>query len=149
MPRLILGGSFNPIHHGHLICARAVAERAGYSQVTLMPTGQPPHKAIPADLASAPDRLAMARLAVVGDPLFEVDDLESRSTGTSYTIDTVRRMAPRGEAIHWLIGADMLLYLPQWHRIEELLGEVKFVVMERPGWPIDRGSAGDVPTLAG
>ncbi|HZL34896.1 MAG TPA: nicotinate (nicotinamide) nucleotide adenylyltransferase [Tepidisphaeraceae bacterium] len=136
MPRLILGGSFNPIHHGHLICARCVAEQSGFGCVTLMPTAQPPHKAAPADLAPAGDRLAMARLAVLGDPLFEVDDLEILRPGPSYTIDTVRQIA-RGDSIHWLIGADMLLYLPHWHRIEELLREVNFVIMERPGWPID------------
>ena len=138
MAKLWFGGSFNPIHHAHLICSRAVAEAAGFDRVVLVPSAQPPHKPDSAILAPAADRLAMTRLAVAGDPLFEVDDLELSRTGPSYTLDTARELVARGEGpVSWLIGADMLLILPTWHRPQELLREVHFVVMARPGSPID------------
>jgi len=138
MAVLCFGGSFNPIHHGHLICARAVAESKSFSKVVLIPSALPPHKQNAATMAAAKDRLAMCRLAVEGDPFFEVDDLELNRSGPSYTIDTAQALARNlGEKVHWLIGADMLLDLPTWHRPQELLREVEFVVMARPGWSID------------
>jgi nicotinate-nucleotide adenylyltransferase len=138
MKRLILGGSFNPIHHGHLICARAVAEQLGFQRLTLIPTGQPPHKPGSATLASPDDRLNMTRLAIEKDPLFEVNDLELQRQGPTYTLDTVRELVAAGaNKVHWLIGADMLMYLPKWHKPLELLREVHFVVIARPGWEID------------
>ena len=138
MRRLHFGGSFNPIHHGHLICARAALETSEFDQIVLVPTAQPPHKAASATLASAADRLAMAQAAVAGDPLFEVDELELRRTGPSYTLDTVRALKAGGsQQVHWLIGADMLLYLPHWHQALQLMREVRFVIMARPGWVLD------------
>jgi nicotinate-nucleotide adenylyltransferase len=135
---LFFGGSFNPIHHGHLICARAVAEARGYRRVALVPTGQPPHKPISPDLASGADRLEMCHLAISQSPLFEVNSIELSRPGPSYTIDTIRALALAAPGpVHWLIGADMLLYLPKWHRATELLQEVQFVVMARPGWTLD------------
>ena len=138
MRRLCFGGSFNPIHHGHLLCARAAAETAGYDQVVLIPSRQPPHKQGDADIADAADRLAMCRLAIEGDPLFAVDELELQRPGPSYTIDTIRLLRQRGEEnIAWLIGADMARYLPHWHEAVPLLSEVQFVLMARPGWSFD------------
>lgn len=139
MKRLCFGGSFNPIHLGHLICARAVAESAGFDRVVLIPTRQPPHKPPSPDLAAPADRLEMCRLAAGEQPdLFEVDDVELSRTGPSYTIDTVAALATRGWGpIHWLIGADMLLYLPKWYHAPELLKQVQFVVMARPGFAMD------------
>lgn len=135
---LHFGGSFNPIHHGHLICARAVAEAEGYGRITLIPTGQPPHKPAFADLAPAADRLEMCRLATANAEVFDLISAELDRTGPSYTIDTVRALAAGGNRqIDWLIGADMLLYLPKWHKAEELIQEVNFVVMARPGWSLD------------
>lgn len=138
MRRLCFGGSFNPIHHAHLICARAVAEAAGYDRVVLIPSAQPPHK--PGIPLAAPDhRLAICRLAAAEQAdLFEVEDIELQRTGHSYTIDTVRQLKERGwPEVHWLIGADMLMTLPQWHQPEELLKEARLVIMARPGWTID------------
>lgn len=138
MRKLILGGTFNPIHIGHLVCSRAVAERSQFDQVVLTPTGQPPHKDEPANLAASADRLEMVRLAVANDAFFSVDDLEIRRGGKSYTRETATELRARGEKnINWLIGADMLLYLPQWRQIDQLLNEVNFIVMARPGWSID------------
>jgi len=139
MKTLCLGGSFNPIHHGHLICARAVMEHAGYERVMLIPSAQPPHKSAHANLAPAQERLRMCQLVVQSSATFVVDEIELKRTGPSYTIDTMRELkASRGwSEVHWLIGADMLNYLPQWHRADELLREVHFVVMARPGFDFD------------
>ena len=139
MPQLCFGGSFNPIHHGHLICARAVAEKAGFDTIVLIPSAQPPHKERSADMASAEDRLAMCRLAAEAQPeLFEVDDLELARGGRSFTLDTARQLKGRGwPEVNWLIGGDMLLYLPKWHQPELLLDEVNFIIMARPGWSIE------------
>ena len=142
MPTLYFGGSFNPIHHGHLRCAEAVANKAGYDRVVLIPSARPPHKPDNPELASPADRLAMCRLAVFeragGSPAFEVSDVETRRDGPSYTIDTAQMLRGQGAGeIHWLIGADMLMSLPGWHRPLDLLRDVHFVVMARPGWTID------------
>ena len=140
MATLYFGGSFNPIHHAHLICSRAVAEQKGFQKVVLVPSAQPPHKPDAANMADPADRLAMCRLAVWGDPMFEVDNIELGRKGPSYTIDTVKQLKDRGEKqIHWLIGADMLLYLPYWHQPRQLLAEVEFIVLARPGWTLDWG----------
>src|SRR2546423_7761959 len=138
MPRLWFGGSFNPIHHAHLICARAVAEARGFEKVVLVPTYQPPHKLLGPQIASPEDRLAMCRLAVQSSKRFEVDDLELRRGGPSFTIDTVRELKRGGEKeVNWLIGADMVQILPQWHEPEALLTETRFILMARPGWTMD------------
>ena len=90
MATLCFGGSFNPIHHGHLICARAVAERAGYDRVLLIPSAQPPHKPDVAHLADAHHRLLMTEAAVRGTTLFDVSPLEVTRNGPSYTLTTAQ-----------------------------------------------------------
>src|SRR5882724_7717930 len=138
MPGFCFGGTFNPIHHGHLIAARAVAEARGYDRVTLIPTAQPPHKPATPTIAPATDRLKMCQLAVHGSHLFEIDGIEMARPGPSYTIDTIREFRRKGMgAVDWLIGADMLMYLPNWREPLELLKEVRFIVMARPGSTID------------
>jgi len=144
MRPLWFGGSFNPIHFGHLICARAAAEAGGFDRVILVPSAQPPHKAGDTTLAPPAHRLAMCQLATAGDPFFQVDGLELERLGPSYTIDTVRQLRanlkdPAAE-IAWLIGADMAKSLPTWHQPDRLLAEVRFVLMARPGWSIDWNS---------
>src|SRR5688572_25848767 len=138
MSTLCFGGSFNPVHHGHLVCARHAAERLGFDQVVLIPSANPPHKPVATDLASAPDRVRMCELAVEGQPDFAVDNLETKRTGPSYTIDTARLLAAREPGpVSWLIGADMLRSLPTWHQPDALLAEVAFVILARPGWSFD------------
>jgi nicotinate-nucleotide adenylyltransferase len=138
MAKFCFGGSFNPIHCGHLICARAAAERLGFSSVVLIPSAQPPHKPDAADLASATHRVKMCQLAVAGCDGFEVNDLETKRTGPSYTIDTARALKRQGwDRVSWLIGADMVRNLPTWHQPDALLAEVEFVVLARPGWSFD------------
>lgn len=132
----LFGGSFNPIHNGHLIAARGVAERLGVARLILVPSAMPPHK-IGADLAPAEDRLEMARLAIAGERGWEVSDCELRRTGPSYTLDTVRQfreaMGP-GTPLIWIIGADSLPELVSWYRIEELVELCRIVTAARPGW---------------
>jgi nicotinate-nucleotide adenylyltransferase len=138
MLRLCFGGSFNPIHHGHLICARAVAEARGFDRIELIPAAQAPHKPQDPNVAAPEDRLKMCQLATYESPLFAVNDIELGLATPSYTIDTVRELRRRGWGnIHWLIGADMLLYLPKWRQPADLVAEVDFVIMARPGWTLD------------
>ena len=138
MAHLWFGGSFNPIHHAHLVCARAVAESMGFEKVVLVPSHQPPHKPMDEAIAPAEHRLAMCRLAVEGSALFEVDELEIQREGPSYTIDTVRELRYRGaREVNWMIGADMLQMLPRWHEPAALLAEARFAIVARPGWSID------------
>jgi nicotinate-nucleotide adenylyltransferase len=135
---LCFGGSFNPIHKGHIICAKAVATNIDAGQVMLIPSGCPPHKPKSADLAAAGDRLAMCRLVAAEDSLFQVSDMEIRRAGPSYTLETARELRRMGmDSIHWLIGADMLNFLPMWHEPLQLLKEVNFIVVARPGFTFD------------
>ena len=139
MSTLCFGGSFNPIHYGHLRTSEAVANRAGYTRVLLIPSARPPHKPASADLAAPAHRLAMCKLAAAEKPdTFKVSDIEIHRSGPSYTIDTVRKLRSSGEkTVNWLIGADMLRILPSWHEAQNLLREVNFVIMARPGWEFD------------
>jgi nicotinate-nucleotide adenylyltransferase len=140
MKTLCVGGSFNPIHYAHLRCAQAVANRKAFGRVVLIPSAQPPHKPGATDLAPAADRLAMCKLAATAmdSVMFETDDLELRRTGPSFTYDTALELKRRGWAtVSWMIGADMLMYLPKWHRAQELIREVEFVIVARPGWTMD------------
>jgi len=128
----LFGGTFDPVHHGHLIVARAVAEAKGFAHVTLVPANSPPHK--PPPRAPAADRLAMLKLAVEGDDLFDLCDLELNRPGPSYTLDTLMALRQRWQqaTLHWVIGADMLGELGQWHRISEVLKLAKLLVADRP-----------------
>lgn len=135
---LCFGGSFNPIHYGHLQCLQYIAEHFRISKIFLIPTAQPPHKIGQPDIVESADRLTMCRIAVEGDSRFLVSDIEVRRAGASYTIDTVAELQRQGyRQIMWLIGADMLLYLPKWHRSSELLERITFLIMPRPGVSID------------
>jgi nicotinate-nucleotide adenylyltransferase len=136
--RGVMGGSFDPIHIGHLSICQQVAEHIGLSKVVLMPAAIPPHKRC-AEMAPAEDRLAMCRLAVKNLKGLEVSDLEIRRGGISYTIDTVRELrkawGPDVE-IHWIIGSDMLADLPKWKDVSELLKLVRFAVADRCTEPL-------------
>ncbi len=136
MPARIVqfGGTFDPIHHGHLIVARAVAEYFHFAKVILIPAGAPPHKLTLPD-ASAEDRLAMIRLAIAGEELFEASDIELRLPQPSYTFDTLLALREqRGLEVElcWLIGADMLEDLPNWHRADEVVDMASIITAARP-----------------
>jgi nicotinate-nucleotide adenylyltransferase len=129
----ILGGSFDPIHRGHVAAAEAVRAHRGLHKVFLVPAADPPHKT--GCVASFADRVAMARLAVAGRPRLEVLDLEGDRPGPSYTIDTVHALQERwpGAEFELLVGTDMLVDLPTWHRSAELRAAVHVVAFARPG----------------
>lgn len=132
---LLFGGSFDPIHHGHLIVSRAAAEELGLDQVVLIPAANPPHKDA-ALLTPAEHRLAMCRLAVDDDPQFEVSAWEIARAGPNYSLHTVRhfqKTLPAGSRIHWLLGMDSLLELASWHRPAELASACTLVTAVRPG----------------
>jgi nicotinate-nucleotide adenylyltransferase len=131
-----LGGSFDPVHFGHLVAARDACEQCALDRVVFVPAAQAPLK--PATTrASAADRLALLRAAVADEPRFAVSDYELRRGGVSYTIDTVRhfRTAFPGARLNWIIGADQLAQLPRWREIAALGRLVAFIVLERPGHP--------------
>ena len=133
---LLYGGSFNPIHNGHLIIARCAAELLGVSRTIVIPSAAPPHKA-GTGLASAEQRLEMARLAIADGPGFEVSDIELRRTGPSYTILTVedyRREFGPDVPLYWLIGGDTLPELRTWYRVGDLVDLCRIVTAARPGF---------------
>lgn len=141
-----MGGSFDPVHHGHLVAAQDALERGGLNRLVFVPAAQAPLKP-GAVQASAEARLAMLREAVKGDGRFEVLDYELHKGGVSYTVDTVRHLRTlfRGAELAWVIGADQVERLHQWREIGELARMVEFVVLGRPGWP--RGDRTDIPGL--
>jgi nicotinate-nucleotide adenylyltransferase len=132
----LYGGSFNPIHNGHLIVARAVAERLQLDRVILLPSARPPHK-VDHKLLDANHRAEMVRLAITGEPLFEFSDYDLTRDGPSYTIDTVTHfgelLGPHVE-LHWIIGADSLAELTTWYRVPDLVDACRIVTAARPGW---------------
>lgn len=132
----LFGGSFDPVHLGHLLVAQAAVEELGLERLFFLPAAQSPFKP-DRQPAPAPERLRLLRLALAGKTNCEVDDQEIRRGGTSYTIDTVRdyeRRFPAAE-LFYLIGADNMPTLPQWREAAELARRVEFVVIPRPGQP--------------
>lgn len=131
---LVVGGTFDPVHHAHLIVARAAAEQLDADRVLLIPCAQSPLKTQLTSTAPAHHRLEMLRLAVRGDPLFEILAIELQRPPPSYSYDTARQLFELGyPKPYWLIGADQLMALTAWHRAEELVRLVDFVVAPRPG----------------
>ena len=130
----IYGGTFDPVHHAHLILAREAIETLDLHKVILVPAAISPLKKA-APVASGEVRLAMLRAAIKGDPKFEVNECELLRPPPSYTIDTVEEIC-RCEcdaSIYCLIGEDNVGQLPQWHRFGELENMVRFVVLDRSG----------------
>lgn len=129
----LLGGSFDPIHCGHLIVARAVAERLDLDRVILLPAAAPPHKGTDG-LVDPVHRAEMTRIAIRDEPLFEMNDFDLTRNGPCYTVDTVehfRDVLGPDCAIHWIIGADWLSELPTWHRAVDLIDLCRIVTAQR------------------
>lgn len=134
----LFGGTFDPIHHGHLIAARAVAEQLECERVVFIPSPNPPHK-IGRDLSDATHRLAMARLAVEGESGFEVSDIETRRSGLSFTMLTIeafRASVGPDMPLVWIIGGDSLPELHSWYRVSELVEACRVVTALRPGYEV-------------
>ena len=136
----VLGGSFNPIHHGHLLLADEILEILGADGVLFVPAAVPPHKA-PADLAPAADRYAMVRLAIANPPGFAVSDLELRRPGPSYTVDTLTELSAGGDELFFVIGSETFLDLLSWREPRRIAAMVRLVVIPRAGSPFDPQSA--------
>jgi nicotinate-nucleotide adenylyltransferase len=131
----LLGGTFNPIHNGHLRIACEARQTLALDRVIFIPSGDPPHK--PAGgVAPARHRYEMVRLAIAQDPSLAISDVEVRRTGKSYTIDTIRLMREEYGSrtpLYFLIGLDAFLEFPTWRDPEILLTLCSFVVLSRPG----------------
>ena len=130
----LYGGAFDPVHRAHLQVARYALEQAQLDRVVFIPAAQSPLKAH-APLTDAAVRLQMLSLALQGEARFELDGSEIERGGLSYTIDTVRHFSAEhpDTELYWIIGADQFEQLDRWHRIEELIERVIFLVFARPG----------------
>lgn len=129
----ILGGTFNPIHLGHLHIAEQAREKLKLDKILFIPTGDPPHKPLET-LAPAHHRLEMVKLATKGTPHFAVSDLEATSSETCYTIDTLHALKKQMQGeLFFLVGLDAFMDFPTWKSSEQLLSETNFIVISRPG----------------
>lgn len=130
----ILGGTFDPVHTGHLILAEQGREQARLDEVWFVPAAHPPHKDEP-DLTRFEQRVEMLALAIAGNPAFRIDELEKERPGPSYTADTLAELRRRNPAHEFmlLIGSDTLLDLPHWYQPLRVLEHAGLLVMTRPG----------------
>jgi nicotinate-nucleotide adenylyltransferase len=135
----ILGGTFNPVHIGHLILAEEVREKLQLNKVIFVPTYIPPHKQN-SDVAAAVERLTMVKAAIKDNDYFFASDIEIKRKGPSYTVDTVKALNKKfpGDELYFITGSDLLKYLDEWKDFRELLRLVKFVVATRPGYPLEK-----------
>ena len=141
----IFGGTFDPIHYGHLRTAFEMLQALRFGELRFVPSGDPPHRG--QTYAPASLRLEMVRAATANEPRFVVDDCEVRRQGPSYTVDTLAAMreeqpeAPMG----LILGMDAFLGLADWHRWNEILDHAHIVVAHRPGWRApDIGAIGEL-----
>lgn len=135
----ILGGTFNPIHIGHLILAEEAREKLSLDKVIFVPTYLPPHKNT-SDIAPANARLTMVKLAIKGNRYFFVSDIEIKRNGRSYTIDTLKEFKkeyPQDE-LYFIIGSDLLKYLDEWKDLGEIIKMVRFIAATRPGYLLEK-----------
>jgi nicotinate-nucleotide adenylyltransferase len=138
----IFGGTFDPIHYGHLRLAEELADAAKLGEVRFMPSGTPPHRARPG--AEPTHRVEMVRLAIEGNMRFVLDQRETKRSGPGYTYDTLselRRELGAQRPLALLVGADAFLELATWHRWHSLFDLAHIVVAYRPGFPIDTWQA--------
>jgi nicotinate-nucleotide adenylyltransferase len=141
----VFGGTFDPIHYGHLRLAEELADRLALAEVRIIPARVPPHRGTPR--VTSIHRLAMARLACAGNPRFRVDDRECRRDGASYTVDTLielRKELGSDIPLALLMGVDAYLALTSWSRWERLFDLAHVVIAHRPGFELDTG---EMPAL--
>ncbi len=135
----ILGGTFNPVHLGHLILADEVREKMQLDRVIFVPTYLPPHKDS-SGIAAACDRYKMIKMAIKENKYFAISDAEIKRDGRSYTIDTIKEFKHSfpNEEIYFITGSDLLNYLEEWRDLSEIIKMVKFIVATRPGYPLEK-----------
>jgi nicotinate-nucleotide adenylyltransferase len=131
----VLGGTFDPIHMGHLVLAEQVREKLQLEQVIFIPCASPPHKT-EQELSSAKDRFEMTKLALKGNPYFSVTDIELKREGLSYTVETLRELKElyKNSEIYFLTGSDVLNEITTWKDPEEIYKLAKIVIGIRPGF---------------
>lgn len=135
----ILGGTFNPIQIGHLIVAEEARERLSLDKIIFVPTFLPPHKD-KSDIAPASARLCMVKLAIEGNKYFSASSIEIIRDGRSFTIDTLKEFKKKypQDELYFIIGSDLLKYLEEWKDLDEIIKLVKFIVVTRPGYPLEK-----------
>jgi nicotinate-nucleotide adenylyltransferase len=137
----ILGGTFDPIHYGHLVVAEEVREALSLDRVLFVPAAVPPHK-IGLAITSAEDRAAMVELAIAGNPAFVMSRIELDRDGPSYTADTLAALADEAarqrvaRELFFILSAEAVNGLPSWHEPDRVLALARLVVVPRPGWPL-------------
>jgi nicotinate-nucleotide adenylyltransferase len=131
----IFGGTFDPPHFGHLLMANEVCFRLNLDEIWFMPNQLPPHKLKTSNTTNE-NRSQMLLNAINNQPQFKVETIEFSRSGPSYTIDTIMVLKDQypEDQFYFIIGADMIEYLPKWHRIDELIHLVQFVGVKRPGY---------------
>ncbi|AIF43366.1 nicotinate-nucleotide adenylyltransferase [Virgibacillus sp. SK37] len=132
----ILGGTFDPPHLGHMIIAQEVHQSLNLDEVWFIPSHIPPHKNT--TKTKVEDRVNMVQLAIQGNSYFKVNTVELDRFGKSYTFDTIKALNKEHSSymFYFIIGADMVEYLPKWHRIDQLIKLVQFVGVKRPGFSL-------------
>lgn len=135
-----MGGTFNPIHYGHLICAEQVRVGLGYNKILFVPAARPPHKSRP-DMVSAEHRYQMVLLATADNSYFEVSRIELDREGPSYTIQTIKTLREMyGTSTHlaWIIGADSLIDHKIWKDFDGVLEHCTMIATTRPNYDLQR-----------
>ena len=132
----IMGGTFDPIHVGHLAVAEEAREALALDRVLFVPAGQPPHK-LPGSVSPVRDRVAMVELAIAGNPAFELSTAELEREGPSFTVDTVEAMASSfpDATLHLILSAETFAELPTWHEPARLFDAARMAVVPREGYP--------------
>ena len=126
----IMGGTFNPIHLGHLMISEYIRDEIKLDKIIFVPTGNPPHKS---DLLDAEIRYEMTKMAIEGNENFMVSDIETKRQGVSYTVDTVNQLSEQLDAeLSFIIGSDTLFQLKTWKRFDELAKQIEFICAIRP-----------------
>ncbi|MCR2820468.1 nicotinate-nucleotide adenylyltransferase [Lederbergia panacisoli] len=134
----ILGGTFDPPHLGHLIIANEVLHRLQLDEIQFMPNQEPPHKERESHTTNR-DRIRMLELAIQGNPFFSIEKIELERKGRSYTYDTIKMLVEQNpdDEYYFIIGADMVEYLPYWKEIDELMKMINFVGVNRPNYQLE------------
>jgi nicotinate-nucleotide adenylyltransferase len=152
----VMGGTFDPIHHGHLVAASEVAARFELDEVVFVPTGQPWQKT-QRDVTAAEDRYLMTVIATASNPRFSVSRADIDRGGPTYTVDTLRdlRGAYPDDDLYFITGADAIEAILSWHAVQELFRLAHFIGVTRPGYSLDGGhlpsgavTLVDVPAMA-
>jgi nicotinate-nucleotide adenylyltransferase len=134
----IFGGTFDPIHFGHLLLAEQAREAAFLHEIWFIPAGEPPHKQ-GKPVTPAMERKKMVELAIEGHPQFKVNPIELMRSGPSYTVDTIMELKKQNPHVEFflLVGADMVKNLPKWYKIKEIIQNVQVIGLGRPGFDHD------------